>query len=256
MARPRHLGGLGGLDRFKFVVDTPTGPPAVRRHACDRTARGNAMNLRSTAAAAVFALATTALLAGSAATSAVAAPASGTPYVEPRLQGLRRHLRRSRGDPRQGRLVVRLRHLRPAARGRAGRAPHPDRAVERTWSTGRTSATRSAAANMPAWAHRTPRSGRRTSATSTASTACTTSSPRRSRLTPASPTTTPSAMATAPTPAGPWTDTGAPGRRPAPRRQRRRQLHVDVRPGARSPTPTARSTSSTAPTTAASSSPS
>jgi hypothetical protein len=41
------------------------------------------MKLRSTAAAAVFALVTATLLAGSAATSAVAAPAAGTPYVNP-----------------------------------------------------------------------------------------------------------------------------------------------------------------------------
>ncbi len=41
------------------------------------------MKVRSTAAAAVLALATVALLAGSAASSAVAAPAAGTPYVNP-----------------------------------------------------------------------------------------------------------------------------------------------------------------------------
>jgi arabinan endo-1,5-alpha-L-arabinosidase len=41
------------------------------------------MKVRSTAAAAVFALATTALLAGSAASSAAAEPAAGTAYVNP-----------------------------------------------------------------------------------------------------------------------------------------------------------------------------
>ena len=49
---------------------------------------------------------------------------------EPREQGVRRHLRRPVGDPRQGRLVVRLRHDRSAAGGRDDPAPPADVALD------------------------------------------------------------------------------------------------------------------------------
>ena len=125
--------------------------------------------------------------------------------------------------------MVLLRHLRPAARGRGHRPPHPD-ARSRDLVDWKYVGDAFSDATMPAWADQArAASGRRTSATSTASTACTTSSPRRTRHRRAQRQRHRH---------GDRADPGRPvdgqrraRRRPAPRRRRRRrQLPLDLRP--------------------------
>ena len=165
------------------------------------------------------------------------------------VSSLRRHLRRPLDHPRQGRLVVRVRHLRPASRGRGTRAPIPigGRATWSHWTFVGDAFTDGHAAVLGR--HADAASGRRTSATSTASTACTTSSPRPPS--PPTATTTRSAWrphrrrpARGPTAARPWSARAAAAGGTATTCGR------STRRGA--PTPTAPSGSSTAPTTAAS----
>ena len=109
---------------------------------------------RLTRATAVLAVALAPLLAGAATPAARRATARGARHVrQPGVEELRRHLRRPVDHPRARRLVVRVRHLRPAARGRRPdsrrRSRSPARTTSRRWTYVGDAFSSS---NRPSWA--------------------------------------------------------------------------------------------------------
>lgn len=142
----------------------------------------------------------------------LAGPGHQGPVHQPDHRGLRRHLRRPGGHPRQGRLLVPLRHQRPARRGRTLR-DHARGPVHRPGRAWEYLGTIFDETTRPAWA--TPTSffwapdiryvdGRYVLYYTVTDTAA---EPGDSSAIGA---------ATAPTPAGPWTDTGGPVVAPRP----------------------------------------